>query len=119
MMASDHSRAHPQPREVAALGASRVMVIASKREIGHHRNLRVVLRHDHAAMHVPADVAARAREVAARHNIDTIISVGGGSTTGLAKAIALTTGLPVGGVLRGNHVRSSACLPTWCAGVAP
>ena len=40
-------------------------------------------------------MAARARGAAARHNIDAIISVGGGSTTGLAKAIALTTGLPV------------------------
>jgi len=40
-------------------------------------------------MHVPVEVAARAREAAATHNVDAIVSVGGGSTTGLAKAIAL------------------------------
>ena len=86
-------------REVAELGASRVMVIASKREMDTAStltgNLRVLLRYDDVVMHVPVEVAARAREAAATHNVDAIVSVGGGSTTGLAKAIALTTGLPV------------------------
>ena len=86
-------------REVAELGASRVMVIASKREMDTAGtltgNLRVLLRYDDVVMHVPVEVAARAREAAAKHNVDAIVSVGGGSTTGLAKAIALTTGLPV------------------------
>ena len=86
-------------REVADLGASRVMVIASKREMDTAGtltgNLRVLLRYDDVVMHVPVEVAARAREAAATHNVDAIVSIGGGSTTGLAKAIALTTGLPV------------------------
>ncbi|HUC26690.1 MAG TPA: maleylacetate reductase [Streptosporangiaceae bacterium] len=85
--------------EIAALGASRVMVIASKREMDTADtltgNLRVLLRYNDVVMHVPVEVAARAREAAATHNVDAIVSVGGGSTTGLAKAIALTTGLPV------------------------
>jgi alcohol dehydrogenase class IV len=46
-------------------------------------------------MHVPVEVATRGREVAASHDVDALVSVGGGSTTGLAKAIALTTGLPI------------------------
>src|SRR5580700_2986659 len=81
--------------EIAALGASRVMVIASKREMdiadtltGH---LRVLLRYDDVVMHVPVEVAARAREAAAQHSVDAIVSVGGGSTTGLPKAISLAT----------------------------
>jgi maleylacetate reductase len=86
-------------REVAELGASRVMVIASKREMDTAGtltgNLRVLLRYDDVVMHVPVEVAARGREAAATHSVDAIVSVGGGSTTGLAKAIALTTGLPV------------------------
>jgi maleylacetate reductase len=86
-------------REVAELGASRVMVIASKREMDTAGtltgNLRVLLRYNDVVMHVPVEVAARAREAAATHSVDAIVSVGGGSTTGLAKAIALTTGLPV------------------------
>jgi maleylacetate reductase len=46
-------------------------------------------------MHVPVPVAERARAAAAAHDVDAIVSVGGGSTTGLAKAVALTSGLPV------------------------
>jgi maleylacetate reductase len=46
-------------------------------------------------MHVPTDVADRARKVAEDHEVDVVVSVGGGSTTGLAKAVALTSGLPV------------------------
>ena len=57
--------------------------------------LPVVLRHREVVMHVPADVAERARSAAAAHDVDAVVSVGGGSTTGLAKAVALTTGLPI------------------------
>jgi alcohol dehydrogenase class IV len=46
-------------------------------------------------MHVPADVAGQAREAAKEHGADALLSVGGGSATGLAKAVALTSGLPV------------------------
>jgi maleylacetate reductase len=53
------------------------------------------VRHAEVVMHVPADVAGRAREVAERHDVDVVVSIGGGSTTGLAKAVALTTGLPI------------------------
>ena len=95
---SGEAAAHLE-HEIPALGASRVMVIAAKEESniadGITGGLRVVLRHDDVVMHVPVEVAARAREAAARHNVDALVSVGGGSTTGLAKAIALTTGLPV------------------------
>ncbi|EMY36206.1 maleylacetate reductase, partial [Arthrobacter crystallopoietes BAB-32] len=39
--------------------------------------------------------AEKARAAAAEHGIDLLVCVGGGSTTGLAKAIALTTGIPI------------------------
>jgi maleylacetate reductase len=58
--------------EVARLGACRAMV-----------------------MHVPGDVAERARKAADKHNVDVLVSIGGGSATGLAKAVALTSGLPI------------------------
>ena len=48
-------------------------------------------------MHVPVKVAEHAREAAVRAQADAVISVGGGSTTGLAKAIAMT-GSPVAGL---------------------
>jgi maleylacetate reductase len=85
--------------EIANLKAARVMVIASKREMdiadGITTGLPVVLRHDDVVMHVPIEVAERARAAARQANADALVSVGGGSTTGLAKAVAMTTGLPI------------------------
>ncbi len=50
-------------------------------------------------MHVPVGVAERARTAAITHDVDVdvdvVVCVGGGSATGLAKAVALTTGLPI------------------------
>jgi len=86
-------------REIGNLGASRVMVIAAKEEADIADNvtggLPVELRYDDVVMHVPVDVAERGREAARSANVDALVSVGGGSTTGLAKAIAMTTGLPI------------------------
>nr|WP_296064333.1 maleylacetate reductase [uncultured Actinoplanes sp.] len=53
------------------------------------------VRHTEVTMHVPVEVAERARKAAAGHDVDVLVSVGGGSATGLAKAVALTSGLPI------------------------
>jgi len=45
--------------------------------------------------HVPIAVAEVARSLAATSGIDVLISIGGGSATGTAKAVALTSGLPI------------------------
>jgi maleylacetate reductase len=86
-------------KEVEDRGARRVMVIAAVDEemlaVQVTRDLPVVLRHDEVVMHVPLDVTERARSSAAAAEADLLVSVGGGSTTGLAKAIALTLDLPV------------------------
>ncbi len=50
---------------------------------------------DEAAMHVPADVADRARSQAETSYADLLITVGGGSAIGVAKAVAVTTSLPI------------------------
>jgi alcohol dehydrogenase class IV len=85
--------------EVERLGAARVMLIAgpAKAELADvvTAGLPVALRHDEVVMHVPLAVAERARSAAVAHRADVVVSVGGGSTTGLAKAVALTTGLPI------------------------
>jgi maleylacetate reductase len=111
---SGEAAAHLE-HEVATLGASRVMVIASKREMdiadGLTGNLRVLLRYDDVVMHVPVEVAERAREAAAASNIDALVSVGGGSTTGLAKAIAMTTGLPI--IAVPTTYAGSEATPVW------
>ncbi|SEB25120.1 Alcohol dehydrogenase, class IV [Variovorax sp. YR216] len=48
-----------------------------------------------AVMHVPIETAREAREEARRLDADCAIAIGGGSTVGLGKAIALESGLPV------------------------
>ena len=85
--------------EVARLGVERVMVIAAPAEAELAdivtSGLPTALRHDEVVMHVPVEVAQRARAAAVAHRVDAIVSVGGGSTTGLAKAVAMTTRLPI------------------------
>jgi maleylacetate reductase len=46
-------------------------------------------------MHVPVETAEAARREAARLQADCCVAVGGGSTIGLAKAIVLTSDLPI------------------------
>ncbi|MEV4645523.1 maleylacetate reductase [Saccharopolyspora sp. NPDC049357] len=85
--------------EISEAGFERPMVIAADNEkelaVRVTEGLPVAVWHDEVIMHVPADVAARARSVARAHHADVLISIGGGSTTGLAKAIALATGVPI------------------------
>ena len=50
---------------------------------------------DAAVMHVPIETAREAREVARQLGADCAVAVGGGSTTGLGKAIALDSSLPI------------------------
>jgi alcohol dehydrogenase class IV len=101
--------------EITRLEASRVMLIAAKDEM--HlaetvtKDIPVVLRHDDVVMHVPVEVAGRAREAAVEHSVSVVVSVGGGSTTGLAKAVALTTGLPV--VAVPTTYAGSEATPVW------
>jgi hypothetical protein len=90
--------------EVERLGAARVMLIAAPAvaELADlmTSGLPIVLRHDQVVMHVPLEVAEKARAAAIAHDVDLVVSVGGGSTTGLAKAVAMTTRLPIVAVTR-------------------
>lgn len=85
--------------EVDRLGAKRVMLIASEFEAeiaaGVTGGIQVAVHWRDVAQHVPVGVAERARAAAAKHDVDLLVCVGGGSTTGMAKAIALTSGLPI------------------------
>ncbi|HEY3873226.1 MAG TPA: maleylacetate reductase [Actinocrinis sp.] len=85
--------------EIDALGGSKAMLIASSRQAALASpiaaQIPVAAWHDEVVMHVPVEVAARARAAAAASGADVLVTVGGGSTTGLGKAVALTTGLPI------------------------
>src|ERR1700694_4888109 len=89
------------PEEIERLGATRALVLSTpeQREQGadivKRLGARAVGLFDRALMHVPIEVAEAARDEARRSGADCCVAVGGGSTTGLAKAIALVSDLPI------------------------
>ena len=56
---------------------------------------RVKLRWAEVRQHVPRELAARATNAATAAGVNVVVAIGGGSTTGLGKAIAVSTGLPL------------------------
>jgi alcohol dehydrogenase class IV len=88
-------------REAALLGAGRAIVISTpgQRALG-ERALRALGKrgagaHAGAVMHVPRDTVVAATAAARDVRADCIVAVGGGSTVGLAKAMALENPLPI------------------------
>jgi maleylacetate reductase len=87
--------------EVARLGVSRLLLIAAgggetvARDLAAPLADRIAGTFTGVRPHVPVEVADAARKQAAAIGADAVLSVGGGSATGTAKAVALTTGLPV------------------------
>lgn len=88
-------------REIDTLGARRALVLCTPEQRGSAEQVAALLGpraagiFDRAAMHVPIETAREAREEAHRLGADCAVAVGGGSTTGLGKAIALDSGLPI------------------------
>ncbi|MGW1025612.1 maleylacetate reductase [Streptomyces sp. NPDC002577] len=89
------------PDEVERLGLRRVLVLSTPRRRELAEQLAASLGpasagiFDQAREHVPAEIAEAARIAAKDAGADGCLAVGGGSTIGLGKAIALETGLPV------------------------
>ncbi len=89
------------PAEIERLGARRALVLSTPEQVHSAEQVRKALGDravglfDKAAMHVPIEIAEEARRVARELGADCCVSVGGGSTTGLGKAIALASPLPI------------------------
>ncbi|MGH8687973.1 MAG: maleylacetate reductase [Burkholderiales bacterium] len=89
------------PAEVERLGAKRALVLstpgrsADVQRLAHALGDRYAGLYDKAKLHVPIEVAVEARHVAEACGADCCVAIGGGSTIGLGKGIALTSGLPV------------------------
>ena len=87
--------------EIEALGARRALVLstpdqaASAGRIAEMLGARAAGVFAKAVMHVPIESAREARAEAQRLGADCAVAIGGGSTTGLGKAIALDSGLPI------------------------
>ena len=88
-------------REIDLLQARRALVLSTPQQadqaeqVAQRLGARAAGVFPHAVMHVPIETAREAREVAQRLHADCAIAIGGGSTTGLGKAIALESGLPI------------------------
>ncbi|MFD7282818.1 maleylacetate reductase and hydroxyquinol 1,2-dioxygenase domain-containing protein [Streptomyces sp. NPDC059862] len=86
--------------EVRRLGGSRVLLLSSPPLAEASARVRdalgglVAAEFDGAVMHTPVEVTERALTVLREAGADCLVSVGGGSTTGLSKALALRTDLP-------------------------
>jgi maleylacetate reductase len=88
--------------ETARLKVERALVVATPgsgarlgQKVSDLLGARAVGLHAQAVMHVPKAVAAAGLKAARDNDADGLIAVGGGSAIGLAKAIALETGLPI------------------------
>jgi maleylacetate reductase len=97
--------------ELADLGAERVLLIAAEPELALARELTGgrFAEFSEVRQHVPAEIARRA--TAAARDADALLSIGGGSTTGTAKAVALETGLPI--VAVPTTYAGSEMTPVW------
>jgi maleylacetate reductase len=87
--------------EAERLGVHRVLVLstpgrgeAQAREIAGILGELSVGVFSGAVMHTPVDATEQALQVVQDRNADAVVAVGGGSTVGLGKAIALRTDLP-------------------------
>ena len=62
--------------------------------IGRQLGSRFAAAFANAVMHTPVEVTEAAIQVVETNDIDGLIAIGGGSTVGLSKALAVRTGLP-------------------------
>ncbi len=86
--------------EARALGLSRVLVLSGPAqkhvaaEAAETLGALCAGSFDGAVMHTPVEVTQAAMQIVRDKRIDGTVAIGGGSTTGLGKAIALRTDLP-------------------------
>ncbi|KAG7286735.1 hypothetical protein NEMBOFW57_009047 [Staphylotrichum longicolle] len=98
------------PEELEREGRQAALILSTSFQAGEAEKVRDLIGSravgifTEAAMHTPADTTERALAVAQNLKADSIVSVGGGSTIGLGKAISIRTGL--------LHI----CIPTTYAG---
>ncbi len=88
-------------REVDTLGFKRALVLTTPQQTEQGDAAAAIFgpraagRFSKARMHVPVDIVDEAGATVAESGAVCLLAIGGGSTTGLAKALALRTGLPI------------------------
>ncbi|KAF2501369.1 maleylacetate reductase [Lophium mytilinum] len=98
------------PAELARLSVSAPLLLSGPHQTDQADALTKILNgkiaglFSEATMHTPTNITEKALEYTKTQKADSIVSIGGGSTIGLGKAISIRTGLP--------HI----CIPTTYAG---
>ncbi|GAO52847.1 putative maleylacetate reductase [Saitoella complicata NRRL Y-17804] len=100
------------PAELERLGLSKPLLLTTAQQVSQGDRLEEILggqervagRFGEAVMHTPTGVTEKALAYAKDVGADCVVSIGGGSTIGLGKAISVRTGL--------MHI----CIPTTYAG---
>lgn len=98
------------PDEIARLNLKQPLVLSTPQQTSQAETVQSVLNgqiagiFSNATMHTPTHVTDDAVQHAQEKGADSVISIGGGSTIGLGKAISFRTGMP--------HI----CIPTTYAG---
>lgn len=98
------------PSEVQRLNLSNPLILSTPQQVDQAETVKSILNgkvagiFTKATMHTPTDVTDEALEYARSIKADSVVSIGGGSTIGLGKAISIRTGMP--------HI----CIPTTYAG---
>ncbi|UFZ03746.1 maleylacetate reductase [Bradyrhizobium ontarionense] len=96
--------------EIERLGGKRALVLTTPQQEAEGAKLGAALGPLYAGlfpgatMHTPVEVTERARAAMTACDADCVVALGGGSTTGLGKALALRTGV------------NQLCIPTTYAG---
>lgn len=104
-------------RELEQLGVSRALVLATSEQRGVAEEIAALMGklavgvHAQARMHVPVATAEEAVSVVRATGADVTVAVGGGSTIGLAKAIALLEKTP--SVVIPTTYAGSEMTPLW------
>jgi len=87
------------PDELSRLSLSKPLVLCTPQQISQAEDIKAILGgkvagvFTEATMHTPVEITEKALQVAESSEADCVVSVGGGSTTGLGKAISIRTGL--------------------------
>ncbi|GAB1216433.1 hypothetical protein ATERTT37_005648 [Aspergillus terreus] len=98
------------PDEIARQNLKAPLVLSTPQQVSQAESVKDVLKgqvagiFSEATMHTPTHITDKALEYAKAQGADCVVSIGGGSTIGLGKAISIRTGLP--------HI----CIPTTYAG---
>ena len=87
--------------EISRLGACRALILTTPEQLELGDMAQALLGESavghfgEARQHVPVEIARDAQKMASDSKADCIVAIGGGSTIGLGKAIALQSALPV------------------------